>query len=427
MPKNWLKDVIIIVVISAALAAPFSVGTTRAATLEEVRAQINDRNAEIRKLEIQIDTYQKELKTINKTSKNLQSEIARLETTRKKLATGIKVTEQEILKTDLTIEELALQIGDKNETLERRRAAMAESLRRWREMEELSPVEIMLGYDRFSDLWTELSALAAFQRNLEQDITLVSKLKDDLEATRQATESERHRLTVLKGRLADQRQIAVQNQSTKDELLKQTKNQESNYKKLLVTTLERKAAFEKELFSLESQLRIFVDFNKLPPAGQGVLKWPLENIFITQNFGKTVDAKRLYASGTHNGVDFRASIGTPVFAAAAGTVKGTGDTDTACRGASYGKWVLIEHTNGLSTLYGHLSLIKAIIGRSVAVGEVIGYSGQTGYSTGPHLHFTVAATQGVRVDNYNFKSCAGAKIRMPLADPSAYLDPLIYL
>ena len=218
MPKNWLKDVIIIVVISAALAAPFSVGTTRAATLEEVRAQINDRNAEIRKLEIQIDTYQKELKTINKTSKNLQSEIARLETTRKKLATGIKVTEQEILKTDLTIEELALQIGDKNETLERRRAAMAESLRRWREMEELSPVEIMLGYDRFSDLWTELSALAAFQRNLEQDITLVSKLKDDLEATRQATESERHRLTVLKGRLADQRQIAVQNKSTKGAL-----------------------------------------------------------------------------------------------------------------------------------------------------------------------------------------------------------------
>jgi len=419
MPRIWFKLLVWFLVWLAI--------TAHAATLEEIRNQISDRNDEIRKLETQINAYQKELQTIGQTSRSLQSEIARLETTRKKLAADIQVTEQKIIKTNLAIEQLTLEIGNKGQTLERRRAAVEESLRQWRRLQDLSPVEIVLRYNHFSDILTELGALAAFQRQLEQDIFLVSKLKSELETTRLATETERKSLAALKLRLADQRQIAQENQLTKDQLLKQTKNQETNYKKLLAETVTRKEAFEKELTDLESQLRIYIDFNKLPPAGKGILNWPLQNIFVTQEFGKTVAAKRLYVSGTHNGVDFRASIGTPVLAAAPGLVKGTGDTDTACRGASYGKWVLIEHSNGLSTIYGHLSLIKTATGRTVTTGETIGYSGQTGYSTGPHLHLSVVATQGLRLTTYNFKSCAGAKITMPLADPSAYLDPLIYL
>ena len=419
MPRIWFKLLVWFLVWLAI--------TAHAATLEEIRNQISDRNDEIRKLETQINVYQKELQTIGQTSRSLQSEIARLETTRKKLAADIQVTEQKIIKTNLAIEQLTLEIGNKGQTLERRRAAVEESLRQWRRLQDLSPVEIVLRYNHFSDILTELGALAAFQRQLEQDIFLVSKLKSELEMTRLATETERKSLAALKLRLADQRQIAQENQLTKDQLLKQTKNQETNYKKLLAETVTRKEAFEKELTDLESQLRIYIDFNKLPPAGKGILNWPLQNIFVTQEFGKTVAAKRLYVSGTHNGVDFRASIGTPVLAAAPGLVKGTGDTDTACRGASYGKWVLIEHSNGLSTIYGHLSLIKTATGRTVTTGETIGYSGQTGYSTGPHLHLSVVATQGLRLATYNFKSCAGAKITMPLADPSAYLDPLIYL
>ena len=419
MPRIWFKLLVWFLVWLAI--------TAHAATLEEIRNQISDRNDEIRKLETQINAYQKELQTIGQTSRSLQSEIARLETTRKKLAADIQVTEQKIIKTNLAIEQLTLEIGNKGQTLERRRAAVEESLRQWRRLQDLSPVEIVLRYNHFSDILTELGALAAFQRQLEQDIFLVSKLKSELEMTRLATETERKSLAALKLRLADQRQIAQENQLTKDQLLKQTKNQETNYKKLLAETVTRKEAFEKELTDLESQLRIYIDFNKLPPAGKGILNWPLQNIFVTQEFGKTVAAKRLYVSGTHNGVDFRASIGTPVLAAAPGLVKGTGDTDTACRGASYGKWVLIEHSNGLSTIYGHLSLIKTATGRTVTTGETIGYSGQTGYSTGPHLHLSVVATQGLRLATYNFKSCAGAKITMPLADPSAYLDPLIYL
>lgn len=423
--KSFLSLIIVILVALGAIgnrAIP-----ARAVTAEEIRSLIKDHNEEIGKLEIQIDAFQAELGRINQTSKNLRGEIARLETTRKKLAANIKVTEQKIAKTDLTIEQLGLKISAERQTLERRRRAVGESLRQWRKLQERSFVEIMLGYAYLSDAWSEITALAAFQRNLDQDIDAVSRLKGKLEATRRSSEDERARLDQLKDRLADERQIAQNNQNEKDRLLKQTKNQEANYQKLLTETIARKEAFEKELFELESRLRIVIDPSKLPPAGRGVLGWPLENIFITQQFGKTVDAKRLYASGTHNGIDLRAGPGTPVLAAGAGVVRGTGDTDPVCRGASYGKWVLLEHPNGLSTIYGHLSLIKAQVNETVGPGTIIAYSGQTGYSTGPHLHLSVVATEGVRLTDYNFRSCAGAKITMPLADPRAYLDPLLYL
>lgn len=93
---------------------------------------------------------------------------------------------------------------------------------------------------------------------------------------------------------------------------------------------------------------------------------------------------------------------------------------------SYGKWILIKHDNGLSSMYAHLSLIKATEGDRVSTGDIIGYSGNTGYSTGPHLHFGVYASQGVKIVQYtNSINCKNAVI--PVADLKAYLDPMDYL
>ena len=122
-------------------------------------------------------------------------------------------------------------------------------------------------------------------------------------------------------------------------------------------------------------------------------------------------------------------VGTPLLAAAAGTVIGTGNTDAACSGVSYGKWVLIRHTNGLTTLYAHLSVIQSSAGQKVAAGDKIGLSGNTGYSTGPHLHFTVYASDSVHIagpTEYKSKVC-GTYLIMPLAPREGYLNPLSYL
>jgi murein DD-endopeptidase MepM/ murein hydrolase activator NlpD len=85
----------------------------------------------------------------------------------------------------------------------------------------------------------------------------------------------------------------------------------------------------------------------------------------------------------HDGVDLAASAGTPIVAAADGRVVGAG-----WRGG-YGQQVQIAHTGGVNTLYGHMSRIAAYAGENVRKGQVIGYVGSTGLSTGPHLHFEV--------------------------------------
>ena len=85
----------------------------------------------------------------------------------------------------------------------------------------------------------------------------------------------------------------------------------------------------------------------------------------------------------HNGIDLAAGTGTPIYAAKSGTVTG------ASYNSVYGYNVIINHGDGSSTLYGHMTHYIVGAGQSVSQGQVIGYVGSTGLSTGPHLHFTI--------------------------------------
>ena len=187
----------------------------------------------------------------------------------------------------------------------------------------------------------------------------------------------------------------------------------------------QKEKFERELFLFESQLKKAIDPNSFPTGKKGILSWPLDNILITQPFGKTVDSKKLYVSGTHNGVDFKASRGTRVMSVGDGVVEGVGNTDEQRGCYSYGKWVLIKHENGLSSMYAHFDLIKVAPGQEVKAGDVISYSGQTGYATGPHLHLTLYASQGVEIQKYS-SSINCKNVSIPVANSKAYLDPMLY-
>jgi murein DD-endopeptidase len=85
----------------------------------------------------------------------------------------------------------------------------------------------------------------------------------------------------------------------------------------------------------------------------------------------------------HNAVDLRCSFGTPVVAAASGRICRTGYNALA------GRYIVMEHDNGTETLYAHLSEIYWTKGHNIRQGEVIGFSGQSGNATGPHLHFAI--------------------------------------
>lgn len=122
-------------------------------------------------------------------------------------------------------------------------------------------------------------------------------------------------------------------------------------------------------------------------TGTGIFAWPLPQSFtITSNFGYRQDpftGELTY----HNGTDIAAPQGTPVLAAASGTVTIANGTDPW--GGSYGYHVKIDHGAGMETLYAHCSAIAVTAGQQVQQGEVIGYVGSTGNSTGNHLHFEV--------------------------------------
>jgi murein DD-endopeptidase MepM/ murein hydrolase activator NlpD len=105
----------------------------------------------------------------------------------------------------------------------------------------------------------------------------------------------------------------------------------------------------------------------------------------------------------HAGTDFAAPIGTPVYAASTGTVLASGPA------SGYGRWVKIGHPGGITTVYGHLSRETVTVGHAVQPGQLIAYSGNTGRSTGPHLHFETH-TAGRPVDPVAFYAAHGAEL-----------------
>ncbi len=109
--------------------------------------------------------------------------------------------------------------------------------------------------------------------------------------------------------------------------------------------------------------------------------WPVEGR-IGSSFGEREDP--INGEGAfHSGVDIEAPYGTPVRAAADGDVTG------AAVGAGYGRTVVLNHGHDLLTVYGHLSAIAVVPGQNVTRGQVVGYVGQSGRATGPHLHYEV--------------------------------------
>jgi murein DD-endopeptidase MepM/ murein hydrolase activator NlpD len=332
--------------------------------------------------------------------------------------------------TDLTIQQLSQKIKESQEKITNDKQALAGAIRTINESDSHSLLETMLVYPSLSNLWVEVDNLDQFQQKVQDNVAELKALEDQLLQNKSLTQGKKNELLGLKSQLSDQKVVIDVNKNEKAKLLTETKNTESAYKQLIADKQAKKKAFEAELFQYESQLKIAIDPSKLPSTGTGVLSWPLTKHIITQQFGDTAFSRAnsaVYSGKGHNGIDLGTPIGTPVLAAQSGIVKGAGNTDLTCPGASYGNWIMIEHPNGLSTLYGHLSVIKVSAGQQVNVGDIIGYSGNTGYSTGPHLHFTVFATQGVKIVSLPSKSCGGKIYTMPVAELSAYLNPESYL
>ncbi len=418
----------------AALSIPFlalAQNTRSDQSAAEIQKQIDDHNAEIAQLNKEIAQYQAQLDVTSAKKQTLQNTVNQLNLSIKKITASIGVTKNQISAIQLQIQQLSKGIAGKQASINSDESGLAESLRRINELETRSLVSQMLSAEDISGAWQDVDAIRSLQNSINEQIAVLGREKQSLTDIKTATEAKRVELVKQQDALLVQQGSLNAAQRAQSDLLAQTKSQESTYQAIIAQKKAQEASFEQALSDLQAKLQVAVNPSQITPGGKGILQWPLDSVQVTQYFGNTPFAQSgAYSGKGHNGIDLRASIGTPVKAALSGTILGTGNTD-AIRGCySYGKWVLIKHGNGLDTLYAHLSQISISEGQPVSTGQVIGFSGATGYATGPHLHFGVyvsSATQIIRLGEATNKKTSCANAIMPVAPLPGYLNPLNYL
>lgn len=407
---------------------------TYAETAEELQASLSSLSAKIQALDKEIAEFNTKINQTQGEAKTLKSALASLELRRGVLVKEIDRTKLRITETEGDIQETVGELEITEDKLSRDRQALGEALRSLVYQDtKMSPFLSMMitPSSRMSDVVDGLTRGEEMSRAIHDKVMELNATQQQLATQKQVFELNKKTLESLASQLSDQQTLVVQTAKDKNSLLTQTKNKEVEYQKLLAERKKKKGELEAEMLDVEAKIKTVVDATKIPTAGKGVLFYPVENIKITQYFGNTEFSTKnpqVYNGSGHNGIDFGVKVGTPILAAQSGTVLGTGDTDSSCNGVSYGKWVLVQHGNGLTSLYAHLSVIQVSAGQKVDARQKIGLSGNTGYSTGPHLHFTVYASDSVHITGpteYKSKVC-GTYLIMPLAPRAGYLNPLSF-
>lgn len=179
--------------------------------------------------------------------------------------------------------------------------------------------------------------------------------------------------------------------ATREELLSKQKflaDKKEERNRLLAQTISERAAYERALKELEESSKALealirrLQQTTQGPGLSGTLYWPTTNRLITSTFGHRIHpiwGIRMF----HSGIDISGSYGDPIYAVNDGRVIYSGWQ------SGYGKVIIIDHGNGMSTLYAHCSVLLVGEGEQVKKGQLIGKIGSTGWSTGPHLHFEI--------------------------------------
>ncbi len=359
---------------------------------DDLRVQIRAKEAEIERLEAEEAKYREALSKSQENERTLKNQIASIDARIKRLQADLNVTKAKINKAELNIKLFSGEIKEHEKTIKTRGEAMARSLRLLVYLDSESLVAAILKNSRFSEFLSRSRYLANLESALYDDFKALTRAKADLEELVGREKETKNDLSDLKNDLTAKNRLVTSQKSEKNELLKETKNQEREYQEIISDIQARQAKIQQEIFELEGQLR--GEVAGVPPPRPGALAWPLVGR-LTQTYGPTsVTGFYNDVYKFHNGIDIAAYYGAPIRAALDGTVIGSGTNGKY----AYGNWLAIRHNNGLTTLYAHLASKTVNFGQTVSQGQVIGYEGATGFVTGPHLHFTVYSTNTFRIE-----------------------------
>jgi murein DD-endopeptidase MepM/ murein hydrolase activator NlpD len=244
---------------------------------------------------------------------------------------------------------------------------------------ELSAAGLITHADSFRAVAAAQAYYKAIVNRQKKAVERYSALKDEREALRAGVEKKRTEAKAQQDVLIAQRSKLEDVRTERDGVRQQVLAQEREQQSVLTEIQGRKAEFQAQIAALQAES------NSITALLQGV---QVGQIAIPPGSGRlSTFGPRMHPifheMRMHTGVDFGASAGTPIHAAADGVVVHAGP-----RGG-YGNATIIDHGNSLATLYAHQSVIYVSAGQRVVRGQVIGAVGCTGYCTGPHLHFEV--------------------------------------
>lgn len=325
---------------------------------------------------------------------------------------NIELTQQEIVNISQQIEVI-------NESIEIKRVEYEDALaeeevqmtlfkERMREMEEsgdISYYEILFQASSFGDLLSKLDMIDEVMKRDEAAITLIEQARamvviaqQELYDTKEKCEQKQAELEETKLRLAQEREDADRKMQELEEdvalytaVYEENAALEEQIEAQLRETMAQAAAIDRKI----ENLRRSENLENAGVSAVGTYLWPSgSSHYVTSLYGSRLHPILGYYV-MHNGIDIGASYDTEIYAADGGIVV------TSERNSSYGNYVMIYHGNDRYTLYAHMSQRLVSVDDVVSQGDVIGLVGDTGYATGPHIHFEIYENGG-RVDPLNF-------------------------
>ncbi len=371
-----------------ALAAP---QTGLSHKLQSTRDRLDSARAHIQQAEDRRQDALTDIGELDRRIEGSQAELDRVSADRDQAAASLRGTRRRLRAVTTDLERTRARLLKAQQDLKRRQQVLNRRAANLYKSGRLGYVEVLFKTRRLDELVNRLELLSLLAR---QDGTLLDQITaSQARVGREKADLERRRAQVA---ATERRQ---RGESDRLEGLVATRvgavrrlDQAKSQKQAVVQQAEHdKAAWERQEDALLAESASIAAKLRSTPAVQaasgtarvsrGGFVRPVPGR-ITSPFGYRLHPI-FHVRRLHTGLDMSAGMGTPVHAAAAGTVIFAG-----WRGG-YGRVVMIAHGGGVSTLYAHQSAVEVSVGRVVARGQVIGRVGSTGYSTGPHLHFEV--------------------------------------
>ena len=213
------------------------------------------------------------------------------------------------------------------------------------------------------------------RNQVRQIVTRLRGAKNRIESARDAIASEEQALASARSALQSHQQELVSARAGRESALEQISEHEEELDGS-VAAIQGKIAAE-----LSATGSVPLPAGPIQGGGSGLI-WPVDGPVVSPFGPRTINGSYEY----HPGIDIAVPEGTPIRAAATGTVI---FTEPEASSGGYGNYTCVDHGGGLSTCYAHQSSFAVTAGQSVSQGEIIGYSGCTGYCFGPHVHFEV--------------------------------------